>query len=118
MINSKEYIALLTACHEVLPLIKQTDKILYENLDLMRKQWYIIKKEFSGFALYPHSNTDKLHEAIELMVEYCHKTDVKVFWAVPPETVFSLKNWSSIRKNEQLAFFHFEDVNITKLLDF
>jgi len=116
-IKSSEYISLLQTCHEVFRQIPAQPEFFYENLDLLRKQWNIITAEYNNYTFYPRHPMEKFHEAVEIMIEYCSKTDVKISWAANTKS-FNEENWSKYNKYEQIAFFNYEGINITKLLDF
>ena len=116
-IKSSEYISLLQTCHDVFRKLADQPEYFYENLDLLRKQWNIICAEYNHYAFYPRHPMEKFHEAVEIMKEYCVQTDVKASWCVDT-SLFNEENWSKYNKYDQIAFFNFEGVNITKLLDF
>ena len=116
-IKSSEYISLIKTSHDVFRKLSEQPEYFYENLDLLRKQWNVIKAEYNNYSFYPRHNMEKFHEAVEIMNEYCSKTDVSVSWVGNTEN-FNEENWFKHNKYDQIAFFNFEGVNITKLLDF
>jgi hypothetical protein len=119
MVNSREYVLILKAAHDCLPKIEKKSDEFYALLDYMRKQYHIIKKEFECYVLYLRHDTSKLFEAVEFINSYCKEVEIKAFWAVPiSQLTFTEDNWSSNRKIKQLAQFHYNGVNITKLIDF
>jgi len=120
MIKSSEYIHLLKTCNDVFNgemAFRNIPDYFFENMDLLRKQWQIIKIEYKSYALYPRHNMEKFHEAISLMIDYCEKTDVKISWC-SSTNLFNEQNWGKYNKFEFIAFFNYEGINITKLLDF
>lgn len=120
-IKTNEFIKLMQSAYLVLPklIIGGKEEIFFENLNELRLQYSIIKKEYNHFCVYPGHNTDKLHEAIEIMNDYCKQTDVRVQWFINEisEIRLSKENWTRYRDQEPFVWFWYENVNITSLID-
>lgn len=120
MINSPEYIGFCKAAHEIMPKLAPFVRVdyFYDNLDILRKEHKIIKTEFECFQLYPRHNMAKFHEAVEVMGEFCKKTDVQMIAKFPTDVQFNEDNWSLYRHIKETIRYIYEGIDISKLIDF
>lgn len=119
--RSQQYVGLLKACHEVMPILHEQVKVeyFYDEIDNIRKQFKRILDEFDGWSFYPRYNMEVYHEACDLTIEMCKKTDIDIMWIIDPEKIILCEeNWQVYRKCEQIAIFYFRGINITPILLF
>lgn len=89
----------------------------WDNMDLLRKEHRIISEEFTYYTSYPRHDMKRYHEALDLMNEWCKKSDVTMQCVHPAHIELNESNWADFRKIVPVARYWFEGIEITKLLD-